>query len=86
MTLRAYRGIHFFSAAVLVSFVCFVIFMATCEGSNQGEQSDSQAKTGQSDKQLKPPIIIWHFHSIRDTTESLQIALSSGLITHVSIG
>ena len=50
-------------------------------------ESDSlQLQNNEAKKTGEPPIIIWHFHLIRDDLDSLKTALSSGLINHVSVG
>jgi hypothetical protein len=62
-----------------------MICAASCKADEVKDPNASSQSGTRADPNRKP-IIIWHYHSIRDPIESLNLALSSGLITHVSIG
>ena len=49
-----------------------------------GDPNKAKQKSAAQQPKEKP-IVIWYYHSIWDTPKSLQIALSSGLVTHVTI-
>lgn len=85
--------------AILVLIVLLVVAIFLSLGRNGLELSYQKEQSGNllaaqnivepNEKSTisKPqPIIIWHFSSFWDSLSSLETALSSGLITHVSIG
>jgi hypothetical protein len=53
---------------------------------NGGGEPNPTVQKAELPQPNEPPMIIWHYCAYRDSTESLRIALSSGLITHVSVG
>jgi len=69
-------------AGGIVSFV----LISACSGD---DDTRSPAKTGQEKVAGGPkeePIIIWHWGSYYDDLEPLKLALSTGLVNHVTIG
>jgi len=75
-------------ARVLV-FWCAVVVLATCICSCRADKTRAQEASSEGASRGEPnarPMIIWHYHSIRDKPETLELALSSGLITHVMLG
>lgn len=81
MKINLARPIQYF-LLLLVPAALIII----CTGNNNAEAPDQKIEKPCPQEPKEKPIIIWHYHSIRDTTDSLKLALSSGLITHVSIG
>jgi hypothetical protein len=60
-----------------------------CTGSCKANMPKDPNMSSQTTSQVGPnrkPIIIWHYNSMRDELRTVQLVLSSGLITHVSIG
>lgn len=59
---------------------------ATKENLNSDSPNNHSNPNNHPSEVRVKPIVIWHFRPLRDSLESLELVLSSGLITHVSIG
>lgn len=76
---------------VLLAGLCLVTILPRClpaakENLNPDSPNNrSDTNTPHGEVKSKP-IVIWHFRPADDSLESLELALSSGLINHVSIG
>lgn len=78
--------ILFFMFGVIIPVAVGITIVATdCSDANRTEELDQAARVTGTTKAKKPPFIIWHYSGYRDKPESVEIALSSGLITHVNI-
>ena len=70
----------------IVIGICVGLAMVTVLSRCGAEDSTDSEDQESSGSKIQLPIIIWHFSGNRDTVSSLKLALSSGLINHVSIG
>ena len=80
--LRKIRILFVVTACVIAAFWLITI----CCGGNNVEEPNQTVQKTETPQPNEPPMIIWHYSAYRDSIESLRLALSSGLITHVSVG
>jgi len=73
-------------SVIAASGMVTAVMIAVCFGNGNTGEPNQTVQKAKAPQPNEPPMIIWHYSSFREPTESLRLALSSGLITHVSVG
>jgi hypothetical protein len=83
---RKRKRIGVLFALMVAGAVVLAAVKAFAADENGTGETNRNAEMAGATEPNKPPMIIWHYHTIRDKPEALKLALSSGLITHVVLG
>lgn len=77
------RWVLFTVIAAVGTFL--VIVIGICHGNNRAEDTNEAEQKANVSQPAQKPIIIWYHNISRDTPAATEIALSSGLVSHVMI-
>jgi hypothetical protein len=75
---------QFLFVSLLIAVGILIVLMGPCKGADTEETNAGQQQVS-TKQHPNEPIIIWHYSAYRDTLKSLELAISSDLITHVNV-